>query len=201
VFWAALGTLAAALILGALWLVQNPSTRRGALPARLAEMTNLYSPSMRHRVGLLAVTGRMIADRPFVGSGPGLYGAAFSRTQARLAQTESGVGFWIFGDLLAGHVVEQAHSDPLQWWAEYGLLPLIGLLLMLGRALAGSAAILRERQSRPQPGQVWLAGMWAALATLSLNMWVSFPLHTPTRALTFWALLGLVAGASIHDGA
>jgi tetratricopeptide (TPR) repeat protein len=38
------------------------------------------------------------------------------------------------------------------------------------------------------------AALWAALAAVSINMWVAFPLQRPVRSLTFWLILGLVAG-------
>jgi O-antigen ligase len=183
------------VLLFVVWAEQNPELRRGGLPERLAETVNPYSPSIRHRLGLLAVTSRIIADHPLLGVGPGRYGWAYGETQARLAREEQGVGFWALGDVMTGNFVGEAHCDPLQWWAEDGLAAPLGLALMLAGALAGAAWTLRGRGEGSAAG----AACWAALASFAINMWVAFPLERPVRALTFWALLGLVAGLAARN--
>jgi hypothetical protein len=185
----------AVLILIVFSAVQNPQARNGSLPDRLRNLADFYTPSMRHRIGLLAVTSQMIRERPLLGAGPGLYGHGFALTQGRLAAAEPGIGFWALGDVLAEVIVNEAHCDPLQWWAEYGLLPFAGLLLMLSAALTGAwknfgpCASPNERYRR-----TLTAALWAAVAAMGVDMWVAFPLHLPVRALTFWSLLGLLAG-------
>ena len=175
---------------------REPVDRRSALPARLAELFDPHSASIRQRMGMAAITSRMIGRDPLLGAGPGRYGAAFGEMHARLASSERGIGFWALAELFSGNYVGEAHCDPLQWWAEYGLLPLLGLFLMLARALETGQRAWRAGQAESW----WVAGLWAALATLGINMWVSFPLHLPTRALAFWALLGAVAGRGIEAG-
>lgn len=172
---------------------EAPDTRRGMLPRRIASTLNLHSASMRHRVGLYTITGRMITRDPIFGAGPGRFSNAFARTQGELARDEQGIGFWALNDIISGHYSGSAHCDPLQWWAEYGLLPFLGLTLMIMRALTGAAN--RLRQSRPHP-DIWLIAVWVALLVTFGTMWTSFPLHLPDRALTFWVLLALLAGAS-----
>jgi len=176
--------------------VQNPQARHGSLPDRLRNLADFYTPSMRHRIGLLAVTSQMIRERPLLGAGPGLYAHGFALTQGALAAAQPGVGFWAFGDVLAEVVVSEAHCDPLQWWAEYGLLPFAGLLLMLSAALAGAWKSLGPGASPSERHRRTLtAALWAAVAAMGVDMWVAFPLHFPVRALTFWSLLGLLAAA------
>lgn len=195
--------LASACLLGLLfliWAFQSPFLRKSTLPGRLVELTNLHSPSMHHRIGLLAVTSAIIREHPLLGVGPGRFGWAYSEMQGRLANRESGIGYWALGEVLTGNYVGEAHCDPLQWWAEFGLLPLLGLTLMIARALAGTAQSMRRsppdsNPSPPLPADNPLgAAVWIALAALALDMWVAFPLQRPIRALTFWVLLGLVAG-------
>jgi O-antigen ligase len=190
------------LVLAGLWAIQKPDARERTLPGRLLAMTDLHSPSMRHRIGMLAVTSRIIAEHPLAGAGPGRYGWAFSDTQRRLAEHEADVGFWSLGDVLTGNYVGEAHCDPLQWWAEYGLLPILGLTLMIARALSGSWRALRRRGELNDLGDLGdplTAALWALIATMSLNMWVAFPLHGPVRALTFWTALGLLAACTRPD--
>jgi O-antigen ligase len=180
--------LALLAVAGAIMVV-SPEARRLGLPVRLVEMFDPHSPSIRHRLGLLAVTARMIGADPVFGAGPGRYGAAFGDTLERLAREESGVGFWQFARVMRGNYIGEAHCDPLQWWAEYGLLTIAGLFLMLGAALAGARRALRSGAcAEPAAG-----ALWVALAVLSLNLWVAFPLHRPVRAMLFWTLLGLAA--------
>ncbi len=191
-----LGLLLAAIavvgaVLVAVWLARDPSDRGDALPSRLAQIANVHSASMRHRLGLLAITSQMIVRDPLLGAGPGLYGAAYGEMQARLAEQEQGVGYWSLAEVLTNNYVNEAHCDPLQWWAEYGLLPLLGLFMMLTHALCRPWKGLR---SGGGPTAYQLA-IWVGLLTLGLNMWVSFPLHVPVRAMTFWVLLGLLAGS------
>lgn len=186
--------LAAACVLVALGIfvaIRRPDLRRGTLPTRLLETFNMRSPSMRHRLGLFCVTGRIIAEHPLLGVGPDRFGWAFGETQARLAREEHGIGFWALGEVLTGNYAGEAHCDPLQWWAEFGVLAPLGLTLMLAGALAGGAWMLRRG------GEGWPVGaaLWVAVAAFAINIWVAFPLQRPVRSLTFWALLGLLAAA------
>lgn len=181
----ALGIGAVAIVL---LLALRPSGY--SLPARLATLTDVQSESTRHRIAMVVVTSRMILERPLLGAGPGRFGAAFGTSLDRAVATEPGIGFWATADLLAGSSIGEAHCDPLQWWAEYGLLPVFGLTLMA--AVAFGAPVVRRRSLPPE-----VAALWAAAAVQALNMWVSFPLHEPARAVLWWALLGLLAaGAS-----
>ena len=181
------------LALAGLWAIQKPDARERTLPGRLVAMMDLHSPSMRHRIGLLAVTSRMIAEHPLAGVGPGRYGWGFSDMLGHLAEREADVGFWSMGDVLTGSYIGEAHCEPLQWWAEYGLLPILGLTLMIARALSGSWRVLGRRGDFGDPLTV---ALWVLIATMGLNMWVAFPLHGPVRALTFWTMLGLLAGCT-----
>ena len=176
------------VLLGGIWLaLPGGAARRGALPARLAETFDPYSLSVRHRIGLMTVTGRMILDAPLTGAGPGRFGAAFGDMQERLAESEAGVGFWTFNEIMSRLAPTEAHCDPLQWWAEYGSAPFFGLLLILMAALAGPWRALGE-------GPPWRLALWGALAALAVGMWVGYPLREPVRALLFWTLAGLLAG-------
>lgn len=185
--WIAVAAIVAAL-LGAIGFgLLSRGARGSTLPSRLVQMFNPNTVPVRHRIGLIIITGNMIMDRPLTGAGPGRFAAGFSEMQGRLAKDDPGGRYWKFNEMLSEFSPNQAHCDPLQWWAEYGLLPLLGLFLMIMSALLKGAAIAR-RETDP-----WRAGIWAGIAAWSLVMWVSYPLHDPVSTLFFWSLIGIAS--------
>jgi O-antigen ligase len=196
--------LAAALLLtlGLLghWLA--PAGLQGKmLPSRFAEMLDPHSTSLRHRFGLWCVTCRMIRDHWLLGAGPGHFGAAFMATLAGLAQQEPGIGYWSFAQSLSGTYVNEAHCDALQWWAEYGLLPVVGLCLL---AAAGICTAWRKVARTAKgigdfAGDGDTAALCAAWLVLGANSLAAFPLHEPVRAVWFWVLLGFVLSRKNAD--
>lgn len=169
----------------------GPAARRQSLAGRFAEVFDPYSISVRHRVGLLAVTSRMIAHHPLVGAGPGRFGAAFDRERGRLARESAGIGPWVFNDILNDQAASEAHCDPLQWWAEYGLLSFLGLMLIVAGTFVN--LMRRARSGSDTLPQLLLL---AAFAALAIEMLFAFPLHRPARALLFWALVGASSAES-----
>ncbi|MBI1785092.1 O-antigen ligase family protein [Candidatus Sumerlaeota bacterium] len=162
-----------------------------ALPSRLADMFNPYSISVRHRLGLVIVTSRMIADHPISGCGPGRFGAAFDQTRGQLARKSSDAGPWAFNEIMNDQSAAEAHCDYLQWWAEYGLLPFFGLILMIASSIGNLIARIRT-----PPDDSMAKILLAALLTLVISMMFSFPLHRPDRAILFWTLIGLAHAQS-----
>ncbi|MCE5229723.1 O-antigen ligase family protein [bacterium] len=162
--------------------------RSNTLASRLVEMFDPHSVPVRHRIGLVVISGNMVMDRPLTGSGPGRFAAGFSDMQGRLALGETGKAFWSFNEMLSRYSPNEAHCDPFQWWAEYGLLPCLGLLLMIASAMISGAGIIRKDIDPCR------AALWAALMAWSVVMWFSYPLHDPSAAVCFWGLAGVVAG-------
>jgi O-antigen ligase len=123
--------LAGAVILGAL-LCLNPRLRAmaGAEPAG-AESNS----SNVERIAMLDAGLAMGADRPLLGWGPGATPLAFPRYRARLAG--------------GAEDVLQLHSTPVQLWAEFGTVGIVGALALLGLALHASWDSLAARAALP----------------------------------------------------
>ncbi len=82
--------------------------------------------------------------------------------------------------------VDHLHSDPLEWWLEYGWAGT--LLAALG--LAGAAWLLRRRGTLPETTAAIRVGACAGLALMALHSGVDLIGHSP--AIILWA--GLFAG-------
>lgn len=177
----------AALAIAAAGEIGTKSIRQGLL-GRAADTLNPHSVSMRHRIGLLAVNSRMILRAPLLGTGPGRFGAGFDEARGRWAKESAGSGVWMFNSILGDQAVAEAHCDPLQWWAERGAAPFLGLALILASTLAVAG---KEGESSLEARMIL-----AAFAAMAVGMLFSFPLHRPSRAALFWALAGLAHAES-----
>ncbi len=179
------------VITGLTWISQTSRDRDSSLPSRLVDMVDPHSSSMRHRVGLLMVTSKMIIKNPLWGTGPGFYGAGFYRELERQVESEQHVGWWALAEAMSKRYVDRTHCDPLQWWAEFGLLPFLGLLwIVIGSLVYSRRYWLDMPQAMTFRTVHIFPAIWGSVLTLSINMWVSFPLQTPVRAISLWVLLG-----------
>lgn len=191
-------------------LAMRPESRSHGLIGRGLATLDLDHVPTRHRIGLATITSRLIARDPIFGVGPGRFPLEFDRERGRAASGRDDLfdrdpgapvagapdsapdatphlGFWRFGDLLSDAPAGEAHCDPLQWWAEYGIAPLLGLLLAVASALDRSREDVQE--SHRAPARLLLGAM---LATLAVGSLFAFPLHRPARAALFWGLIGLL---------
>lgn len=186
--------IGAALLAGGAFLL-GPESRRQSLLGRGEQMFDPYSTSIRHRTGLLVVTANMIRERPILGWGPGRYAVGFDLTRGRLARESDTVGPWVFNEYFNDLAALEAHSDPLQWWAEYGLAPFLGLMLLTASTILTGIALARSAED-PAAARVWLA----IFAALAVGMLFNFPLHRPSRAVLFWAAAGLIHALGSGSG-
>jgi len=86
------------------------------------------SHSLQSRLWMYRVAAEMIQDRPLTGWGPGAYPREYPARLARILPEEKDHA------LLQSLVyTQEAHSDPLQFWVEFGA---IGFLLLLFCGLA-----------------------------------------------------------------
>ncbi len=124
-------------------------------------------------------------SRPTWGSGPASFSAVFPYYQS---------------DALGSHYFHHAHSDPLQFLAEYGVLgggvTLIAAVLVLRGGytrIAGS--------SRDNDPAGWLqAGLAASLLGVLLHSLVDFPLQHPLVLLLSCSWVSVLANASVREG-
>ncbi len=179
------GVLSVALILPLiLFLMLNPGSRTQSLIGRTRDAFNPDSASIRHRIGLFSITTDMIRANPWTGCGPGRFAAAFDLARGERAKDEKLPDDWNFNEFMGDQSAAEAHCDPLQWWAEYGLLPIMGLMFAI---ISGLFRLVRQIKTEYCEVAILLA---AALLTMTVGMMFGFPLHRPDRAILFWFLLG-----------
>jgi O-antigen ligase len=169
-WWAAGGALAVA---GWLWVIGL-----GEVADKFARLRGAEGLTLNGRVVIWQAALPVIADAGALGAGAGTTIPAFRRS-----------GETHFADLLVNHL----HSDPLEWWLEYGWF---GSLVLLA-ALAAAAWRLR-----PQPAawadparRMLLTGAGAGLLALMLHGCGDFIWHNTVVATTGVVLLCLAAVA------
>jgi O-antigen ligase len=130
----------------------------------------------------------MLAVRPLLGVGPGVYSAEF--VPAKLALQERGAEFW--AGHTAGSQFANAHSEPIELAAELGALGVLALL-WAGWTLLGA---LRRRPVAPASGDPVDADrralQWSGLAALAVLSLTYFPLRTALVAYPYVLLLAWV---------
>jgi O-antigen ligase len=191
---AALGLAAA----GAVWSVRRWG-RKGASAALVAVLlagaaygTNRLPQAWREAVvkrrayqearpGIWARAAAVADGAPWLGVGPGSFGAAF-----RLHPVEvlGGQARWGMG-------TDYAHSEPLQAAAETGWAGLVLWLIGLGASLSVLASRSREEPAREAAA--------AAVAAMTVQLGVDNMLQIPGLALLFFSALA-VAGETASAG-
>lgn len=173
--------MALTLITVTLWLVPTPvmENDRGAVTVgqRMLSTANAITPqsdeTLSHRYFLWQVAWQLIQERPLVGVGPGRF--------ADHADSPTAEGWspnpW------APFVSWHPHNEFLNYWAQGGILTLLGLL---GIVLS---AYLRSRDSARASLSAVSSGAGTSVLVHGL---VSYPLCMPVTAILFWVLLGIM---------
>ncbi len=194
--------LAAAVAAGfaalAILSVPNPLNPRNLqLAQRFALMFDLRSESVRERILFFSLAGRMAADNPVLGSGPGTYKLEFFPALDRMVLADSRAGVLRMAESLHSGLAEHAHNDYLEVWAETGTVGFAALLLILIAAGWEFA-----RRVPPPAGNetdehlvTLRTGFFVAALCLFASAAFSFPLHLPARASLAWAALGFFLAA------
>ncbi|HTK83932.1 MAG TPA: O-antigen ligase family protein [Patescibacteria group bacterium] len=130
--------------------------------------------SLRVRTAIWRGTAAMIAQHPLLGTGNGTFFLYYP--QYRLAADTDSGGF-------------MAHNDPLQFWAEAGILaPVLFYIFLL---LAGLRMIAVLRQLPPESAdRARIAGLFCALAALAAHAHIDFDLNQASILVACGLLLG-----------
>lgn len=158
---------------------------------RLTRETNTADSSVRERITFWMMAGEIVAERPLLGTGEGMFGPNFHASLVRLVEAD-GTGTMAYNQrLLKTWLAMETHNDYFEIAADRGLVGL-GLFLGLGVALLGGlAGVARGGYSSEAKLShallVTLGGFHAVMAT-------SFPLQEPARMTTFFVLVGCALG-------
>jgi len=158
-----------AVLLGALFwrplLLVGAASVPFALPAALRWASShggSATASIDGRLEMWAATARLLWDYPLLGVGAGAYAAAVGPYRERV--------------LFASWA--HAHSDPLEWVVETGILGCLALLLAFATLKPWSL-----------PSSPFLSRLLVGCTGLAVFSLADFPLHIP--ALTMWAAVAV----------
>lgn len=136
------------------------------------------SMAVRIRVELARTAGRMVADSPVFGIGPG----QFYQRSGEFSSPELLAMF-----PAARH--ENAHNNFLQVLSETGVIGLSAFIWLLA---AATLAVWRVVRQDPSRALAW--GGLAGIVAFLLTCLGGHPLLTPEAAYSFWLFLGVAAG-------
>ena len=178
----------------------NPINRRNhAILQRFREAINIRSESLKERVLFHAIGAEIIAENPLLGAGEGMFRVRFFLSLSKIAARDERAGVLRAIEQLRNRVADHSHNDYLQVWVENGALGFLfftlAIAVIIGEMWQGlfltkrGAAVSRH-----------LPSFGAALVCILVNAVFSFPLHTPSRAVLFWCLLGASHAAALWNG-
>jgi O-antigen ligase len=150
--------------------------------------TNAGDNSIRERITFWMMAGEIVAERPLLGAGEGMFGPNFHASLVRLVETDETGTMAYAQRLIKTWLAFETHNDYFEIAADRGLIGL-GLFLAFGVALLGALARLSRDPSATDAALahtllVTLAGFHAIMAS-------GFPLQTPARMTTYFLLVGL----------
>lgn len=158
-----------------------------ALMDRLAgasyRFASLEHASIVSRLDIWTVSLRMIRDNPVLGSGAGNFHIAFP-PYSTLSE------FRVIGEHA---LVNFAHNDFIQVASDLGL---VGFAIFTWLIVA-AAKIVKKEKDRLNTLEAGVASAILCILVISL---FGFPLETPSTAMLFWVLLGVIAGKSEARG-
>ncbi|WP_198265041.1 O-antigen ligase family protein [sulfur-oxidizing endosymbiont of Gigantopelta aegis] len=145
----------------------------------VAQRLENTSASKETRDEVVRDTITMIKDYPLTGTGGGTYDISFLRYR---------------GDDISGFY-NHAHNDYVQFMAEYGLVGMTLLSLLVLSCLFSALFAMRKRNHRLLKGMAFSSAM--GILALLIHSMVDFNLQIPANAALFVVLLA-VARVSLH---
>ncbi len=138
------------------------------------------------RLAIYAQTLEMIRQHPLAGVGAGNFTYVFPEMDSAL--------LWNRPDLMRyqGLWTNAAHNEPLQAWAELGIL---GLFLLATLLVAGFHTLLKDLERAGRFSFMTRATLAAMLAAWVVHSQINFAFQTPVGMLT---LYGILLGALIE---
>jgi O-antigen ligase len=152
----------------------------GAGPAldRFGALDREFAQQGRGRWEIWKDTSRLIAERPWLGSGLGTFGVAYTAVQTTFLD----------------RFVHHAHNDYLQVAAELGIPGAVLLFGTLGGVAWRTARILQQPVKESDPAVA--LGVVGALTAFLLHSLTDFNLYIPANALTLSCVLALGCACS-----
>ncbi len=143
--------------------------------ARLSMLQNIEHVSMTSRIDLLHSTLAMIMQRPWLGTGYGTYFLFYPEYRLPTEQGSAGL---------------MAHNDPLQLWAEAGVLAPVLFYAFLILAMMRMRRYLRQTEIQ-DTARLLPAGSFCALLTLVLHAHLTFHFYVAALLIMAGLVLGL----------
>lgn len=157
-------------------LMQTGVQKRLDLGSRVFGTVALEENFNSNRMQVWKSTAEMIKDRPVAGTGIGTF--SFYYPQYRSPD--------------AVDTVYLAHNDPLQFWAELGVLgPLLFYVFVIAAALRSFHAFARLKDEAAQPDRIVLVSIFSALVAMVVQSHVSFNHYNPSILMITGFLLSV----------
>ncbi|MCB9989720.1 MAG: O-antigen ligase family protein [Rhodospirillales bacterium] len=168
--------LGALLIVGFLFtgLSQWQSPKSKSLLTEIPQIFAAEEKSRAARIDIWRATGDIIKERPLSGTGIGSFFLYYPEVR-RPAEIYSG-----------GYM---AHSDPLQFWSEMGMMaPALFYAFLLFAGWRMIKARPKNTESRPEP--LYPAALFCALGSMIAHSHISFDLYSPPILALAGGMLG-----------
>jgi O-antigen ligase len=178
--------------------IPNPLNRHNQeILKRFKNLANLQSHSIKERILFHSIGVDMIANNPVFGVGEGMFRVNFYPAIKHLSSRDEHAGITRFAHNLKNRVADNSHNDYLQVWVEYGIFGFLAFTLGLSLIFAEQLYLFFLMKGNDK-NKMLIAGFSAATLCLCINAATSFPMHTPTRSVLFWVMLGLIHTAALH---
>jgi O-antigen ligase len=153
----------------------------GSAFGRFGSIGNEFGSTEESRLSIWRGTGRLIGGHPFLGSGLGTFGVAFTAVQSTFL----------------GKFVNHAHNDYLEIANDVGIpaaMLLFGSIVLLLRRLAKTVSFAEGRFEKAVA-----LGCLGSIVALLLHSLTDFNLYIPGNGLVFSLILGLAAATSVIE--
>lgn len=177
-------SIAVLLLVVAGAVVAYPPMRGRAREALSAVRDREWDRLVSYRLGAWAAALEMARERPWVGFGPGTYGAEFvpHRLKAEIETRRR------MGNPLATSSYGEAHNDYLQPFAEAGIPA--GLLLLAAAALLFRGLLVAARRPAATPRRAELLFLLAFLGAGAIAALTWFPFQRPISSIPLFLATG-----------